>query len=178
MPSYNCEKYIGKSIDSVLNQTYENWELLIVDDVSTDSTIDIIKQYMKNDSRIQLFEMLENSGAALCRNKAVEVARGEYIAFLDSDDIWTSDKLSLQLKFMSDNNYNITCTGYQQIDISGKGRKFIPNNRVDYEGVLLSCPVGNSTVIYNCKNLGKIYTPNIRKRNDDALWLKILKKEK
>lgn len=178
MPSYNCEKYIAASIDSVINQTYTEWELLIVDDVSTDKTKDIIKSYIKQDARIKLFVMEENSGAALCRNKAVEEASGQFIAFLDSDDIWSEEKLKLQLSFMLENNYSITCTGYQQIDSQGVGRTFLPKTKVDYEGILLTCPVGNSTVIYNCENLGKIYTPNIRKRNDDALWLKMLKKEK
>lgn len=110
----------------------------------------------------------------------MELATGKYMAFLDSDDLWTSDKLEKQIAFMKDNNYNFTCTAYKQIDENGNplNRIIKPKVKTDYNGVLLSCPVGNSTVMYNVEKLGKFVVPNIRKRNDDALWLQILKKEK
>lgn len=179
-PTYNCGRFIGKTIESVLNQTYTDWEMIIVDDCSTDNTKDIVLEYSNNDSRIKYIRLRENSGAAMARNKAMEVANGKYMAFLDSDDIWTSDKLEKQIKFMEDNKYNITCTEYEQIDELGNSldRVIKVKNRVDYNGVLLTCPVGNSTVMYNIENLGKFEVPNIRKRNDDALWLQMLKKEK
>lgn len=102
------------------------------------------------------------------------------MAFLDSDDLWSTDKLKHQISFMKKNNYNITCTQYEQIDEQGNLlNKIIPVKvKTDYNGILLTCPVGNSTVIYNVEKLGKFEVPNIRKRNDDALWLQMLKKEK
>lgn len=179
-PAYNCEKYIGETIESVLKQSYENWELIIVDDCSTDNTKSVVEEYIKRDKRIKYYSLDVNSGAAVARTKAMELASGEYIAFLDSDDLWMPNKLEKQISFMKANNYNFTCTSYEQVDENGNSLNKVikAKKKTDYNGVLLSCPVGNSTVIYNAKNLGKFVVPNIRKRNDDALWLQILKKEK
>lgn len=178
-PTYNCERFIGETIESVLKQSYKNWEMIIVDDCSTDNTYDVVKKYADNDSRIKYYLLEENSGAAVARTKAMQLATGDYIAFLDSDDLWISNKLECQLKFMKENNYNFTCTEYEQIDENGKSlNKIIKvKNKTNYNGVLLSCPVGNSTVMYNVSKMGKFQVPNIRKRNDDALWLQMLKKE-
>ncbi|MGL4731409.1 MAG: glycosyltransferase family 2 protein [Clostridium sp.] len=180
MPTYNCADFIGESIKSVLYQTYKNWELIISDDCSKDNTEDIVNEFIKIDNRIKYYKLKENSGAAIARNLAVDKAKGEFIAFLDSDDLWTNDKLEKQINWMKKNNYNFTCTKYAQIDECGEenGVSIGVKRKVDYNGVLLSCPIGNSTVIYNAKKLGKFETPNIRKRNDDALWLRILKTEK
>lgn len=176
-PAYNCAKYIGATIDSVLNQTYKNWEMIIVDDASTDNTEEIVKSY--NDSRVKYIKLKENSGAAITRNTAMQEAKGEFMAFLDSDDLWKNDKLKSQIDFMQNNNYNFTCTAYEKIDEDGKklNKVFHPKKKANYNRVLLDCPVGNSTVMYNVQKLGKFEVPNIRKRNDDALWLKMLKKE-
>lgn len=178
MPTYNCAKFIGKTIESVLNQTYSNWELIIVDDCSKDNTEEVVKAF--NDSRIKYNKLENNSGAAIARTKAMKIASGTYMAFLDSDDLWKKDKLEKQLKFMKENNYNFTCTAYEQINEAGeKLNKIIKTKkRADYNRILLDCPVGNSTVMYNVEKLGKFEVPNIRKRNDDCLWLQILKKEK
>lgn len=180
MPTYNCADFIEESILSVINQTYTNWELIIVDDCSKDNTEEVVKKYTDNDKRIRYIRLETNSGAAIARNTGIEMAIGEFIAFLDSDDLWLNVKLEKQLEFMNSHGYNFSCTAYMQIDEQGNenGTVVHPKKRVDYNGVLLSCPIGNSTVIYNCKNIGKFYVPNIRKRNDDALWLQILKKEK
>lgn len=177
-PTYNCAKFIGQTIESVLAQTYTNWEMIIVDDASKDNTEEIVKIY--NDERIHYIRLKENGGAAVARNCAMQNAKGKYMAFLDSDDLWDENKLKKQLEFMKANNYNISCTTYEQINEEGqKNNKIIKaKNKVDYNGILLTCPVGNSTVIYNVHELGKFEVPNIRKRNDDALWLKMLKKEK
>lgn len=177
-PTYNSAKYIKETIESVLNQTYSNWEMIIVDDDSKDNTQDVVEQI--KDKRIKYIKLSENSGAAIARNTAMKNANGKYMAFLDSDDIWEKDKLDKQLKFMKENNYNFTCTAYEKIDENGKSlnKIFSPKKRADYNRILLDCPVGNSTVMYNVDNLGKFEVPNIRKRNDDALWLQILKKEK
>lgn len=179
-PTYNCGKFIGETIESVLKQSYENWEMVIVDDCSKDNTKEVVEKYTKKDKRIKYHLLEVNSGAAVARTKAMELAQGKYMAFLDSDDLWSADKLERQLNFMKKNNYNITCTQYEQIDEQGNFiNKTIPVKvKTDYNGILLTCPVGNSTVMYNVEKLGKFEVPNIRKRNDDALWLKMLKKEK
>ena len=178
MPTYNCAKFIKETIESVLNQTYENWELVIVDDCSNDNTEEVVERF--NDKRIKYHKLEKNSGAAVARTTAMKMATGNYMEFLDSDDLWKKDKLEKQLDFMKKNNYNFTCTAYEQIDEEGnKLNKVIKTKKkANYNRILLDCPVGNSTVVYNVDNLGKFEVPNIRKRNDDALWLQILKKEK
>ena len=180
MPTYNCADYILETIKSVQVQTWQNWELLIVDDCSSDNTEDIIKSILKEDSRIIFYKLHQNSGAAMARNKAMEMARGDYMAFLDSDDIWLPEKLEKQIGFMKENDIYFSCTAYEWIDEKGTPLNKVINTvkKVDYNRLLLDCPVGNSTVMYNVSLLGKFVTPNIRKRNDDALWLQILKKEK
>ncbi|MED3758925.1 glycosyltransferase family 2 protein [Peribacillus frigoritolerans] len=179
-PTYNSGKFIVETIDSVIKQTYQNWEMIIVDDCSNDNTKELVGKYTEQDNRIKYHLLEKNSGAAIARNKAMELASGTYIAFLDSDDLWNEDKLERQLSFMKDNNYYFTCTAYEQVDEEGKPLNKTINTKIktNYNGVLLNCPVGNSTVMYNVKKLGKFMVPNIRKRNDDALWLQILKKEK
>ena len=179
MPTYNCGKFIAETIDSVISQTYVNWELIISDDASTDNTTEVVEKYL-TDKRIKYIKFEKNRGAAAARNNSMKLAKGEYMAFLDSDDLWMNDKLEKQLKFMNDNNYNFTCTSYEQIDESSNSlnKVIIPKKNANYNRVLLDCPVGNSTVMYNVNKLGKFKVPNIRKRNDDALWLQILKKEK
>ncbi|WP_105618950.1 glycosyltransferase family 2 protein [Vallitalea okinawensis] len=179
-PTYNCGKFISETIESVLNQSYQNWEMIILDDCSTDNTKEVVAKYSKVDSRIKYYLFESNSGAARARTKAMELAKGKYNAFLDSDDLWTEDKLERQLYFMKKNNYAFTCTAYEQIDEIGNllNKKIQTKIKTDYNGVLLSCPIGNSTVMYDVERLGKFTVPNIRKRNDDALWLQILKKEK
>lgn len=180
MPTYNSGRYIGESIQSVINQTYSNWELIIVDDDSGDHTEAIVEGYQKNDGRIQYSRFHENRGAAAARTEAMRQARGTYIAFLDSDDLWLEDKLEKQLKFMKKNHINFCCTSYEKIDEDGnllnKVEKAIP--RTGYNRLLFDCPVGNSSVMYCVKEMGKFKVPEIRKRNDDALWLQMLKTEK
>lgn len=179
-PTYNCAKFIGETIESVQAQTYQQWEMIIVDDCSTDNTKEIVDKYIKEDSRIKYFCLENNAGAAVARTKAMELANGEYMAFLDSDDIWPEEKLKKQLAFMKKHDVAFSCTAYEQIDENGKSLnkiiKTVP--KADYNRVLLDCPVGNSTVMYNVEKMGKFEVPNIRKRNDDALWLRMLKKEK
>lgn len=179
-PTYNCGKFIGETIESVLKQTYQDWEMIIVDDCSTDNTKEVVERYLELDNRIKYYLLEVNSGAAVARTKAMELATGKYIAFLDSDDLWAEGKLERQLSFMEMNGYSFTCTDYEQIDEIGNSlnRVIKTKTKTNYNGVLLSCPVGNSTVVYSVEKLGKFVVPNIRKRNDDALWLQILKNEK
>lgn len=177
-PTYNCGKFINETIKSVLNQTYKNWEMIIVDDCSTDDTEKVVLKF--DDERVKYHKLKINSGAAVARTTAMQLAKGSYMAFLDSDDIWTEDKLEKQLNFMKKNNYVFTCTSYEQIDENGNSLSKIinPVKKCSYNRLLLDCPVGNSTVMYDVKKMGKFEAPNIRKRNDDALWLQMLKKEK
>lgn len=179
-PTYNCGRFIAETIETVQAQTYTDWEMIIVDDCSTDDTKAVVDGYMEKDSRIKYHCLAVNSGAAVARTKAMELAQGEYMAFCDSDDLWMPEKLSKQLAFMQEKGYAFTCTAYEQIDESGKSldRVIKTIEKTDYNRLLLDCPVGNSTVMYNVGVMGKFQVPNIRKRNDDALWLQMLKKEK
>src|SRR5699024_2666155 len=176
MPAYNAEKYISESIDYVKNQLFTNWELIIIDDYSKDKTLDVIRSF--DDSRIKIIELEKNSGAAYARNRGIEVAQGEFIAFLDSDDLWTEEKLKQQISFMKSNDYAFTCTEYTEMNQDSKIIDIVKvQDKLDYGGVLKYCP-GNSTIVYNAKKLGKFYAPLIKRRNDFALWLQIIKKVK
>ena len=176
MPSYNCERYIGAAIDSVLNQTYQNWELLICDDCSTDGSKEIINHYVTCDKRIIEISNLNNAGAAESRNKCIELARGEWISFLDSDDVWMPNKLEFQLQRMRETGSELSCTSYYEITEDGVLATCIvkPFRIAGYWKILFSGnPLGNSTVIYHAGKIGKYYVPLIKKRNDFALWLSI-----
>jgi len=179
-PLYNCEDIIRETIGSVLAQTYPHWELIIVDDVSTDNSREVVKEYVAKDKRIKLIELSENGGAAIARNKGIEVAEGRFIAFLDSDDLWKETKLEKQVNFMLENDYAFTCTDYEQLVDDTKKIKLIIKARVkaDYRIVIRYNPIGNSTVMYDTLKMGKVHIPEVRKRNDYALWLKILRIEK
>lgn len=176
-PSYNSAQYIGRTIDSILKQTYENWELLIIDDCSTDQSRAVIQQYVKQDSRIKLLCLEQNSGAAVARNTGIEQATGRFIAFLDSDDTWHPEKLEKQLNFMLKNDYAFTYTQYHQVNENGElvGKLYFPM-QTNYHNLLKTCVIGCLTAMYDTHKLGKIFFPLIRKRQDFALWLKILKK--
>lgn len=180
MPTYNCGKYIEESIQSVINQTYKNWELIIVDDCSKDNTEEIVSAYQKKDNRIKYTKFSENHGAAIARNTAVQQANGKYIAFLDSDDIWKSNKLEKQIKFMQDNNYYFTYTNYQLIDENGKKKNKIVTGpkKIGKIGMYNYCWPATITIIYNKEKIGLIQIEDLKKNNDYAMWLKIIKKEK
>lgn len=175
MPAFNCEKTIELSILSVIEQDYTNWELLIVDDNSSDNTLKIIKKYSNSDERIVLFERDVNKGAGFCRNIAISEATGRYIAFLDSDDLWRNNKLSKQIDFMEKKRCSLSYTWYRKIDEEGNDKGLIRAPlRVNYSELLKSNVIGCLTAIYDSEQLGKVYMPIIRKRQDMALWLKIL----
>ncbi|EPC4044571.1 glycosyltransferase family 2 protein [Enterobacter mori] len=177
MPSYNSESTIEESILSVLNQKYENWELIISDDNSCDNTINIIQAYAEKDHRIKLITHSINSGAGFARNASIEKAAGKYIAFLDSDDLWDEGKLSTQIASMEENNLDFTYSYYRKIDMQGHLGKIIsPPSTITYAELLKSNVIGCLTAIYNQESLGKTFMPLIRKRQDMALWLDLLKK--
>lgn len=177
MPTYNSSKTIISSVKSVLAQKYENWELLITDDCSSDNTLDIILNLSKSDERIKVFSLNENSGAGAARNNSIEKSKGRFIAFLDSDDMWCDDKLLRQVDFMLTGHYGLTYTAYSKINSEGQIKKEIrPPSKINYNELLKSNVIGCLTAMYDVSILGKVYMPLIRKRQDMALWLNILKK--
>ena len=177
MPSWNTSRWIKESIDSIINQTYTNWELIIVDDCSTDNTEEIVKSI--NDSRIKFYKNEKNSGAALTRNKALSLAQGEWIAFLDSDDLWKKTKLESQISFMKKNNYTFSYHNYDKIDESSNplnilvtGPKKVTKRKMynyGYPGCL--------TFMYSVKKHGLIQIKDIKKNNDYAILLKLSKND-
>lgn len=178
MPSYNSVKYISETIESVLRQTYEAWELYIIDDCSQDETVKVVNEYIKKCKKIKVLKLEKNSGVAVARTKGISLAVGKYVAFIDSDDIWNKDKLKKQVSFMENNNLMFSCTGYEQIDEKGNlnGVKFLPFEKIGYKKLLIvGNSIGNLTVMYNQEYLGKYKVPLIKKRNDFALWLQLLK---
>lgn len=176
MPSYNTAKYISDSINSVLYQTYKNWELIIVDDCSTDNTDEVVKPFL-SDNRIRYLKNEKNSGAAVSRNYALREAKGKWIAFLDSDDLWEKDKLEKQISFMEKNGYKFSYTDYIEIDenseplgVTVTGPKVISKTKMfDY------CWMGCLTVMYDAEAVGLIQIEDIKKNNDYAMWLKVCK---
>lgn len=177
MPNYNTAEYVENSIWSVLNQTYENLELIIVDDMSSDNSISIIKKLAMIDSRIKIICLDENKGAANARNVGIDLANGKYISFIDSDDIWVSDKLEKQLKFMKDKKISFVASYYDYIDYNGRSlNRTVGGARVrNYWELLKNCP-GNSTIIYDSQILGKTFVPLIKRRNDYLMWINVIKK--
>ena len=176
-PTYNSSKYISEAVESVLAQSYAAWEMIIVDDCSSDKTYDIIQRYACRDNRIKVFRLPQNSGPAAARNLAMDKAQGRYIAFLDSDDLWVSDKLERQLEFMKEKGAAFTYTAYEKMDESGdtRGRIVHVPDQTDYKGLLSASVIGCLTVIYDTNVTGKVFMPNLPKRQDHGLWLKILK---
>lgn len=177
MPAFNCQKFISKSILSVIGQTHKNWELIIVDDRSTDDTVYFINEFAKSDKRICLIINDKNEGAAVCRNKAIEHANGKYIAFLDSDDLWNSDKLEIQITYMEMHSLSFTYSAYEVVDEEGNSLNLLidPPARLSFEDLLKENQIGCLTAIYNQKVLSKQFMPLIRRRQDYGLWLDILR---
>ena len=178
MPSYNTAKFIAESINAVLNQTYSDWELIIVDDCSTDNTDEVVATF--TDQRIRYLKNEENSGAAVSRNRALKEAKGKWIAFLDSDDLWMQDKLEKQIKFMEDNGYGFSYTRYQEIDEQSAplGVEISGPKKISKTGMFRYCWPGCLTVMYNAQSVGLIQIEDIKKNNDYAMWLKVVRKEK
>ena len=178
MPTYRCGAFIAESIRSVQAQTYKNWELIVVDDCSGDGTVEIVENLQKEDRRIRLFQNEKNSGAALTRNYALREAKGRWIAFLDSDDLWKPEKLEHQLKFMIDNNYAFTYHNNSWInEKTGKIEKTVSGKKhVSKFDMYCCCWPGCLTVMYDVNIVGLIQIPDIKKNNDSAMWLKIVKK--
>ncbi|MGM1054680.1 MAG: glycosyltransferase family 2 protein [Bacteroidota bacterium] len=180
MPAFNAADYISEAIASVQNQTYKNWELFVIDDFSTDGTCSIVENIIKLEPRIQLLKNLENEGAGATRNKGITAAKGDFIAFLDADDLWLPEKLEVQIKFMKENQLAMSFSSYYLISEKGayhsEGILALP--KLTYKKLLKANYVGNLTGMYDVSKTGKIYSPLLRKRQDWALWLSVLKKVK
>lgn len=177
-PTYNCAPFIAEAIRSVQAQTYTNWEMIIIDDSSTDNTADVVEPFLKEDPRIIYNRLETNAGAAVARNTALRRARGRWIAFLDSDDIWYPGKLETQLEFMAKNNYPFTYHSYIEIDEDGSplGIRVGGKRRVSKLDMFMCCWPGCLSVMYDRQEIGLIQISDIKKNNDSALWLKAIRK--
>lgn len=176
MPSYNTAKYIAESIESIMNQTYPYWELIIVDDCSTDDTDSVVAEYL-SDTRIRYLKNEKNSGAAISRNYALREAKGKWIAFLDSDDVWLPEKLETQIAFMQENDYKFTCTDYR-IRLNGTWLPYIYTSPkvITRRKLFNYCYFSTITVIYDREFVGLVQIENLRKNNDYAMWFEVTKK--
>lgn len=177
MPAYNSESYIKESINSVIQQTYKTWELIIIDDCSADNTISIVNSF--KDERIKIIRNQKNIGAAKSRNRGIQIASGRFIAFLDSDDLWHETKLEIQICFIEENNLPFCYSAYIKINELGeKIKKISIPEQINRNKLLKTCYIGCLTAIYDCEKLGKISMPTDTLREDYATWLKIIKKTK
>ncbi|MDW8849534.1 glycosyltransferase family 2 protein [Flavobacterium sp. MMLR14_040] len=176
-PTFNAEKFIRATIESVQNQSYQNWEMILVDDASTDKTIAIIKEFAQKDNRIKLTELSKNSGNGFARNVALEKADGKYIAYLDADDLWFPMKLEKQIQFLKTNNLPFTFSFYDCIDEEGNSlnRRVEAPLKLTYDQLFFCNYVGNLTAIYDVGFFGKVVIEATQKRQDWRLWLTILK---
>lgn len=176
-PLYDSSRWLAKTYLSIQNQTYQNWELIIVDDLSTDDSYQIAQNLAATDSRIKVFQLNSNGGAAMARNKAIELAKGRFIAFLDSDDLWHSEKLEKQVNFMLKNEIAFSYTAYEKIDEQGTPyQTMLVPEKINYNSLLKTNVIGCLTAMYDTEILGKVYMPTSTKREDFATWLQILKK--
>ena len=176
MPSYNTANFIEETVSSVLAQTYENWELLIVDDCSTDDTEEKLRAF--SDPRIRIFRNETNSGAAVSRNRALSETKGKWIAFLDSDDLWHPEKLEKQIRFMEEKNAAFSYTEYEEIgeDSAPLGVRVTGPKKITRRGMFRYCWPGCLTVMYDRDVIGEIRIEDIKKNNDYAMWLKVCRK--
>ena len=180
MPCFNSEKFISEAVNSVQKQTFKNWELIIIDDFSNDYSTEIINKFTIEDKRIKLYKLHENSGAGVARNFGLSKANGQFIAFLDADDLWKSEKLQTQLAFMHENNLPFTFSFYETMNENGdlSGKIITAPTHLKYIHLFFCNFVGNLTGIYSTEYFGKIPINFSKKRQDWMLWLTILKQIK
>ena len=179
-PCYNSSDYISDAINSVINQEYKKWEMIIVDDSSSDDSVKIIKKYIEKDNRISVIQLDSNKGPGYARNQAIKKAKGQYYAFLDSDDLWHSQKLQRQIQFMNQKNIAFSYAKYNYISEIGivKDRNISFNEKVSYHDLLKTNHIGCLTAMYDITKIiskDKIFMSEMRSRQDLSLWLKILK---
>ena len=173
MPVYNSGKFLSEAIESVLCQSHHCFELIIVDDFSVDDSRDIIFYFVNRDNRIRYNFLKERSGVGIARNVGLSMAKGKYIAFLDSDDLWYCDKLRKSLDFMIKNETDFFVSSYQYFTPTLTSR-FNPASKIDYLSLLKSCDIGTSSVVYNRDKLGNLLMPNTRLKQDYLTWLRVL----
>lgn len=177
-PTYNASRFIEETIKSVINQTYSEWEMIIIDDCSSDNTIELVSKYCLLDNRIKLYQLETNSGAAIARNLGIRNSKGRFIAFLDSDDLWDLNKLEKQLSFMQENKFGFSFTGYRVISESGVylNKDVKVPDKINYNDLLGNTIIGCLTVIIDKNIIGEFQMPLLRAGQDTATWLSILKK--
>ena len=178
MPCYNMERFISETIASVQRQTYPCWELLIVDDASTDGKADLVKSHQNQDKRIRFHVKTQHSGIADTRNQCIQMAQGRYLAFLDADDVWHPEKLEKQLQFMAEKNVGFSYSSYDCVDEEGHllQKTVAAAGNLDYKAYMHNTIIGCSTVMLNKTIIGEVIVPNFRTSEDTATWLNILKK--
>lgn len=179
VPVYNAEKFLIDTLKTIEKQTYTNWELIFVDDCSTDNSVEIIKGAIKEKLKIKLFQLETNSGAAVARNTGINEAKGRYIAFIDADDIWNEEKLEKQYKFMKEKECSFSFTSYEFANEKGIGNGKVVRvpEKINYKQALKNTTIWTSTVMFDVKKLGKqlIQMPNVKRGQDTATWWKVLK---
>ncbi len=177
-PLYNAADTIAETIHSIQAQTYSHWELIIVDDASSDTSTEIVFAMAAKETRIRFFQSEENKGSGYCRNLAIQHAKGDLIAFLDADDLWHPEKLDRQLKFMQQHDCSVSFTNYLHIDAAGDpvGKRVVARPSLSYCQQHSNNYIGNLTGMYNAAALGKIAAPLLRKRQDWALWLEAIQR--
>lgn len=177
MPYYNGSRYVKEAVDSILAQSYKDWELLLVDDCSTEpGTAQLLQKIASQDERIKLLKTKKNGGAGIARNVAIEAAQGRYIAFCDSDDWWYPQKLETQMKFMEEGGYEFVCSHYEEIDEKQQPFHNVRLPKIlQYNNMLTDCSVGPSGVVYDTQRIGKKFMPELRNAEDWGFWLILLK---
>ncbi len=180
MPFFNGKKCVIDTIESIINQTFKDWELLIIDDCSTNpDSLELLRKVSLSDERIRILKTQENGGAGVARNVGIENAAGRYIAFCDSDDWWYPEKLEKQLIFMQTNDYSFVCSYYEDADENLNPFYTMKQPLVmSAKDLKYGCSVGTPGVIYDTEIIGKVYMPPMRRGEDWSCWLKIIKKAK
>lgn len=180
-PAYNAEKFIGETIESVLNQTYQNWEMLIIDDGSKDKTEDVVMQYVEKDSKIKLIKQ-KNAGSGAARNNGIREAEGNYICLLDADDTWNYNFLDEQIKLIKEKDATLVFSSHSRINEKGEKilKPHIVKEKINYNDLLKTCSISCLTAMYDVTKFGKFYLREDFKslRDDYILWLEIIKKSK
>lgn len=179
VPVYNAEKFLEDTINGILNQTYQNWELIFVDDCSKDNSAKLIKSFIKKDKRIKYIKMDKNGGPALARNKGIDEAKGKFLCFQDADDLWDKDKLEKQVSFMKEKNCAFSFTSYEFADSNAlpTGKKVVAKEKVTYRYALKNNIISTITVMFNLELIDKelIKMPDLIYVEDTATWWKILR---
>jgi len=176
MPNYNCQKFIGQAIASVLNQSYVYWHLIIVDDASTDNSVEIIRSYEKVHERIELIALDKNLGTTAARNIGIEKSKGDLLAFMDSDDLWMKNRLEKTIDFLLHGDYDFVYSSYKRADenLAPLLSDYIVPEKLSFKDMLYHNPISIPSVLIRIGRIGKYYQPDVPKREDHALWLSIL----